>query len=92
MGSTTVTLNRITAKELVNKILDGLDTKLISLEKRLSNTETSEFITKKEVSKMLGVSMATINNWVRKGILNSTKVQSTVRFKKSEILKLLEPS
>ena len=44
---------------------------------------------KKEVAALLNVTIQTINNWMKKGIIKATYLGSTVRFKESEIKRLL---
>ena len=45
-----------------------------------------EYITRKETAQILGISLPTLNEWSKKGILPSYRIASRVRYKKDEIL------
>ena len=47
---------------------------------RLSITgEDTEYLTRNEVSKVLNVTVQTLNNWRREGVLNSLKIGGRVQ-------------
>lgn len=48
---------------------------------------SSDFLTARQVSKMLGVSLATLDKWRKNGTLPCHRFGSRIRYKKSEILK-----
>lgn len=59
-------------------------------QRQISKPETQEeFISKKEASKLLQVSTATIDNYRRNGILPSYRIGANVRFKRSEVISSL---
>lgn len=45
-----------------------------------------EFITRKETSKILGVSLPTLNEWTKQGLIPAYRISSRVRYKKHEVL------
>ena len=49
-----------------------------------------EYISCQEVSKMLNVTTRTISDWTKKGVLKCHKVGRKLRFKRSEIIDLIE--
>lgn len=49
-----------------------------------------ELLTIKQIAKFFQVSETTIHNWKNNGIIPYVRVNSRIRFKKSEILKLKE--
>ncbi|WP_050899193.1 helix-turn-helix domain-containing protein [Marinitoga piezophila] len=51
-----------------------------------------EFLTKKEVAKLLKVSEVTIYRWSKQGILKPIKIGKKVLFKRADIEKLLNES
>ena len=54
-----------------------------------NKNNNEEFLTRKEVSKLLGVSLPTILDWTKKGTITGYKISTRVRYKKSEINKFL---
>jgi len=50
-----------------------------------SQKEHVEWITRKEVTEILGISMPTLNNWSKSGIIPGYRIGSLVRYKRSEI-------
>ena len=50
---------------------------------------TTEFITRQETCKILGVSLPTLNEWTKQGLIVGYRISSRVRYKKSEILDAL---
>ena len=49
-----------------------------------------EYISNQEVSKMLNVTTRTISDWTKKGVLKCHKVGRKLRFKRSEVIDLIE--
>jgi excisionase family DNA binding protein len=56
-----------------------------SLESRTSELVTSELLTRKEAADLLGVSLPTLNDWTKNGIVQGYRIASRVRYKKSEL-------
>lgn len=44
-----------------------------------------ELLTRKEVAEMLKISLGTLHNWVKKGVLKSYGIRNRVYFKRSEV-------
>ncbi len=53
-------------------------------------SEYPELLTRQQVSEILNVCLATIDSWTRQGKLIKHRIDSTVRYKKSEILVALK--
>ncbi len=53
-------------------------------------TQTDRLITRKEVCQLLQISLVTVHNWTKKGILNPYRIGNKLRFKKSEVLEALQ--
>jgi len=80
-------LSNYTITDLENTITKVL--KQIIQEQQLSiNSATNELITRQETAKILKISLPTLHNWTKNGILPSHKVSTRVRYKKSEIMEL----
>ena len=47
--------------------------------------EDTEYLTRREVSKVLNVTVQTLNNWRREGVLNPLKIGGRVLYKKEDV-------
>ncbi len=50
-----------------------------------SHPKQTEFLTRKEVCKLLQISEVTLNEWTKSGIVKGYRLNSRVRYKRSEI-------
>lgn len=92
MESNVVQLHNINPEDFKNEILTGVQNKLNEFKAHLESTKSPTYLTRKEVSKMLGVSLVTINEWSKKGIIQPMKIGSRIRFEKKSIEMVLESS
>ena len=79
----------VTRQELVDIIKEGVKLELNRQRSignplnRLSITgEDTEYLTRNEVSKVLNVTVQTLNNWRREGVLNPLKIGGRVLYRK----------
>ena len=79
-----VILSPIDKGQLINEIAEAIVNKLSKIPN--SKTSDDEFIKIPEVMKLLGKSRTTINNWRKEGFLKEHVINSSVYFKKSEVL------
>ena len=82
----------VTRQELVDIIKEGVKLELNRQRSmgnplnRLSITgEDTEYLTRREVSKVLNVTVQTLNNWRREGVLNPLKIGGRVLYKKEDV-------
>jgi excisionase family DNA binding protein len=68
--------------------LDGVDAK--AAPGRTSSADPSELLTAKEVEELLRIDVKTVYSYVQRGLLPYVRIQSNVRFLRSEILKWME--
>jgi|JI10StandDraft_1071094.scaffolds.fasta_scaffold353748_3 excisionase family DNA binding protein len=86
-------VHNTTEDELVQKILKGVDEKFLEFERKFNQHETNEWLTRKEVSELLSVSLVTISEWSKKKLLIPYKIgKNRIRFKKSDIEHVLNNS
>jgi len=52
--------------------------------------DTPEYLTRKQVSELLGVSLVTLDNWVKRGMIPALRIGYRVRFKKEDVQKALK--
>ena len=50
----------------------------------------TEYITRQETTQILGISLPTLNEWSKRGILTAYRIASRVRYKKAEVIASLE--
>lgn len=69
---------------------EELKGQLAEIQKYVTPKDNVILLTRKEVAKMLGISLPTLHSWVKNGILVSYHIGSKVRFKKDEVLQSLK--
>lgn len=74
-----------------NQIVGEISKRIDALEKRLPPPK-SEWISRKQASTLLGVSLVTISDWTKKDILKAYRIGNRVRFKLNEIEEVLNSS
>ncbi len=79
-----VILSPIEKGQLINEIAEAIVNKLSNIPNPSEAPE--EFIKIPEVMKLLGKSRTTINSWRKEGFLKEHIINSSVYFKKSEVL------
>jgi len=67
-------------KELLSKHLENI----FMLIKELTNER--QFLTRKDVARLIGISLSTVDYWARTGKITKHYVGTSVRFSRSEIL------
>lgn len=80
-------IKNLTVKEVEDLIERTIDK---SVAKKL-NAKESEFLTRKEVCKILKITAPTLSFYTRSGAIPSYKVGARVRYKRIEILNLDSP-
>ncbi len=86
-----VQLIQISAEQLKNAIVEGVNEQLVRLEQTFQPKEPEELLTRNEVKDLLKVDLSTVHNWTKKGILTSYGIGNRVYYKRSEIEAILTP-
>ena len=82
----------VTRQELVDIIKEGVKLEL-NRQRSIGNPlnrltitgEDTEYLTRNEVSKVLNVTVQTLNNWRREGVLNPLKIGGRVLYRKEDV-------
>ena len=74
-------------KEIANEVKNHLDEFL----KHFTPTPPKEYLSRSEVSKMLGVDLSTLHNWNKKKILSPVGIAGRVYYLRSDIEARLIP-
>lgn len=69
-------------KNAVAEILDRQGEKPIAV--------NGELITREETAELLRVSLPTLHNWTKSGLLQSYKIASRVRYKREEVMRIFQ--
>lgn len=82
-----IILEGITTEEFFEKIESIIDKKLEEklAQQNLKKDLTNRYITREEVSKLLRISLPTLTDWCKIGIVKSYKIGNRVLFKEFEI-------
>jgi predicted DNA-binding transcriptional regulator AlpA len=86
-----IQLIQLTKEELTAAILEGVDLKFKDLKEHFQPVQPSDYLSRNEVTKMLGINIVTLHNWTKKGILKSVGIGGRVYYLRSDIEKALIP-
>ncbi len=90
-----IILQGITSIELANLISENIKLQiesLVSSSTKEQPKEENDFLTRKETSKFLKVSLVSVHQWVKDGLIKPYKVGNRTYFKKSELITVIESS
>jgi hypothetical protein len=80
----------ISKEELQNTILEILNEALADLPKPEAKEELPEWLTRQQVAEYLSCSLASVDNYSRRGFLNKVHINGLPRFHRDEVKKALE--
>lgn len=84
-----VLIDGITSNE-IQQNFDKINEKLNLLSNNIVLKQEPELITRHETAKILQVSLSTLLNWRKAGIITPYRIGNKIRYKKSEILESLQ--
>ena len=82
----------ISPEEFKQEIIAGVQKSLKEFGKSFKPAEEDIWLTRNQLKDMLSVSLTTIHNWCNEGVLRPYKIGCQTRFKKKEVLQVLETS
>lgn len=86
MQETKITqVHGITPNEFRESILNDVKVELQKITEHFQPVAPPEYLTRKEISVILKVSLVTISDWDKKKILTPYRLGSLIRYKRSEI-------
>jgi len=87
-----IVVNLITTPEELSKLFKGMIDESMNKYKiaNQANEKKEELLTIQQIADYFQVSITTIHNWKKEGLIPYVKVKSRVRFKKSVVLDLEE--
>lgn len=78
-------LHDIDPEEFKNEILSGVKKEFQIFSQNFQAKEPTVWLSRKEITELLGISLVTIHEWSKKGILHPFKMGNRVRFRRSDI-------
>jgi excisionase family DNA binding protein len=81
-------LSGVTLNDLLSRIEQLLDSKIGS--HQTQKNEQSDYLSRKEVSKLLKITLPTLHDWTKLGYLKSYKIGTRVLYKQCEVIETLE--
>lgn len=75
----------ITPQQLTATILKDVRTELEKLVQNFQPKKQPEYLTRKEVAAILKVSLVTLTDWNKKGVLKPYRLGNLIRYKSEEI-------
>lgn len=75
----------VTPEQLQTEILKGVKIQFEELKKSFQPIKPTEYLTRKEVAKLLKCDLSTVHNWTVKGLLVSYSIGSRVYFKRTQV-------
>jgi excisionase family DNA binding protein len=86
MTETNITqLYGITPQQLTDNILKDVKTELKKIVLNFQPQKQPEYLTRKEVAKILKVSLVTLSDWNKKGVLKPYRLGNLIRYKRVEL-------
>ena len=79
-----ILLNGIKVEELIERISKVLDSKL-NQSSPAKPLEDSNYLSRKEVAKLLKITLPTLHDWTRQGWLQSYKIGNRVYYRLNEV-------
>ena len=82
----TLLLSSIPIEQLKFELLESIKKELhTSLQALVPVKESTEYLTRKEAASLLSISLPTLNEWQKQGIVQGYRIASRVRYKRSEL-------
>jgi len=86
MAQGTIQFIGVTPKQFKQDFLNDAKSFITDLVQNLKPQETETYLTRKQVAELIGgISIGTVINWSKKGILTEYGIGRLIRYKKSEV-------
>ena len=71
----TIQITQFTPNELKSLLMEGVQQVVNQIREEFQPKTPTEYLTRKQVAKMLDINLTTLNNWTKKRILTSYAIQ-----------------
>ncbi|GGK48445.1 MULTISPECIES: helix-turn-helix domain-containing protein [Flavobacteriaceae] len=84
-SKSTILLHNITPDEFKEALILSLKEVILELLLETKKEKPLEYLTRKQVAEIFKISMVTISDWNKKGILKPYRIGNLIRYKSNEI-------
>ena len=84
-----IQITQFTPNELKSLLMEGVQQVVNQIREEFQPKTPTEYLTRKQVAKMLDINLTTLNNWTNKGVLISYGIQGRVYYKRDEVEKAI---
>lgn len=82
-----IQITQFTPNELKSLLMEGVQQVVNQIREEFQPKTPTEYLTRKQVAKMLDINLTTLNNWTNRGALTSYGIQGRVYYKRDEVEK-----
>ena len=84
-----IQITELTTNELKSLLMEGVQQVVNQIREEFQPKTPTEYLTRKQVAKMLDINLTTLNNWTNRGALTSYSIQGRVYYKRDEVEKAI---
>ena len=84
-----IQITQFTPNELKSLLMEGVQQVVNQIREEFQPKMPTEYLTRKQVAKMLDINLTTLNNWTNRGALTSYGIQGRVYYKRDEVEKAI---
>ena len=81
----TIQITELTTNELKSLLKENVKQEFNQLKEEILCKTPTQYLTRKQVAKMLDINLTTLNNWTNRGVLTSYGIQGRVYYKRDEV-------
>ncbi|MCD8448481.1 helix-turn-helix domain-containing protein [Tenacibaculum dicentrarchi] len=74
-----------TTQDLTQSILQGVEDKLNNFKIHFQPKEPTIWVSRQDIADFLSISIVTVDDWTKKGILSAYRIGNKKRFKRNEV-------
>lgn len=82
-----IQITQFTPNELKSLLMEGVQQVVNQIREEFQPKTPTQYLTRKQVAKMLDINLTTLNNWTNRGALTSYGIQGRVYYKRDEVEK-----
>lgn len=80
-----IQITQFTPNELKSLLMEGVQQVINQIREEFQPKTPTQYLTRKQVAKMLDINLTTLNNWTNRGVLTSYGIQGRVYYKRDEV-------
>ena len=84
-----IQITELTTNELKSLLMEGVQQVVNQIREEFQPKTPTQYLTRKQVAKMLDINLTTLNNWTNRGALTSYGIQGRVYYKRDEVEKAI---